>query len=116
MAHGIETDNKRYKHLRRDDEKWLFEDLYAIKNTIRKYIARLQYHDENETDTRVKQAHKKTMTIDRMIAIILLGIFGSLALLTGIFLIIKGNYVVGVMLGVFGTTFVIAFVLYEKYR
>ena len=31
MAHGIETDNKKYKHFRRDDEKWLFTDLYEMK-------------------------------------------------------------------------------------
>lgn len=42
MAHGIETGDKTYKHLRRDDEKWLLENLHTMKRTVRKYIATLQ--------------------------------------------------------------------------
>jgi len=96
MAHGIETGDKTYKRLRRDDEKWLLEDLHAMKRTVRKYIATLQPPNENETDASVQKGHKKMMTLDRILAIIVLGLFGSITFLAGLYLIIKGNYLVGV--------------------
>ena len=56
------------------------------------------------------------MTIDRILAILILGIFGSITLIAGIYLIIKEIYIVGIPSGLFGAVFVIAFILFEKYR
>ena len=84
MAHGIETGDKTYKRLRRDDEKWLLEDLHAMKRTVRKYIATLQPPNENKTDTSVQKGYKKMMTLDRILAIIVLRLFGSITLLAGL--------------------------------
>jgi hypothetical protein len=116
MVQGIETDSKKYKHINRDDEKWLCEDLYVFRKTVEKYIDNLRPNDENEINKSVKKSKKKMMTIDRIIAILFLGIFGSITLITGIYLIIKENYLLGAPLGLFGAVFVVAFYLYEKYR
>ena len=84
MAHGIETGDKKYNLLGRDDEKWFFEDLHAMKRTVRKYIATLQPPNENETDASVQKGHKKMMTLDRILVSIVLGLFGSITLLAGL--------------------------------
>jgi hypothetical protein len=115
MAHGIETGNKKYKHIRRDDEKWLLTDLHEIKRTVQKYIARLQPPNENEKDASVKKS-QKMLTGDIILGILVLGILGSMSLLTGLYLIIQAKYDIGVPVTVFGVVFVIAFILFEKYR
>jgi hypothetical protein len=56
------------------------------------------------------------MTLDRILVIIVLGLFGSITLLAGLYLLIKGNCLVGVPGLVFGTIFIIAFFLYMKLR
>ena len=116
MVQGIETDSKKYKHIKRDDEKWLSKDLRVIKKTVEKYIDDIRPNYENEIDKSEKKSKKKMMTIDRIIAILFLGIFGLITLITGIYLIIKNNYLLGAPLGIFGAVFVITFYLFEKYR
>jgi uncharacterized membrane-anchored protein len=116
MTHGIETGNKKYQHIRRDDEKWLLEDLQAIKRTVRKYIASAQPPDETEAAPSEKKNHKKSMTIDRVLAFVIFGIFGLVILLLGFYLIVKENYVVGIPGVVFGIVFVLALILFEIYR
>lgn len=115
MVRGIATDGKKYKHLKRNDEKWLCKDLNDIKKTVENYIDNIR-PDEKKTNETVKKAKKKTMTIDRIFAIIVLAIFGSISLITGIYLILKENYLIGISLTIFGSIFVITFILYEKYR
>jgi len=112
MTKGIETDSKRYKHINRDDEKWLFKDLYDIRKTIENYIDSIRPNDENKIDKSVK----KTIAIDRIIAILFLGLFGLIIFIVGIYLIIKVNYVVGIPLVIFGSIFLVAFYLNEKHR
>lgn len=114
MVRGIATDNKKYKHKNRNDEKWLCEDLYVYRKTVEKYIDNLRPKDEEETAKSLKK--KKEMTLDRIIAILILGIFGSITVIFGIYMIIKGIYIIGVPSGVFGAIFVISFLLFEKYR
>ena len=109
MVHGLATDDKKYKHKKRNNLKWLCKDLNVYKKTVEKYIDNLRSKDEIEIKSVM-------MTLDRIIAILFLGIFGSITLITGICLIIKGNYVLGVPLGFIGAVFVVAFCLYEKYR
>lgn len=116
MVRGIATDNKKYKHINRNNEKWLCKDLYVFKRYTEKYINNLKYDDENELDKSQKNGKKKIMTVDRVIAIIFLGIFGSITLLTGIYLVLKQVNFLSVSLLIFGIVFVVAFCLYEKYR
>ncbi len=115
MVRGIATDSNRYKHKKRDDEKWLTEDLHVIKRTVEKYIDNLRRNEE-EINKSVKKSKKKMMTIDRVLVILILGIFGSTALITGIYLLLISNYVLGIPIGVFGAISVISFYLFEKYR
>ena len=115
MVQGIETDDKRYKHKRMDDEEWLCKDLNEYKKTVQNYIDEIR-PDENKEHEPVKKSKKKTMTFDRILAIIMLGIFGSVALITGIVLIIKEVYFTGGFLTIFGAFFVLAFILYEISR
>lgn len=116
MVHGIETDNKKYKHFRRDDETWLLTDLQEIKRTVAQYIARLPSPGEDVTDAQVALHRKKIMIGDVILGILVLGILGSLSLLTGLYLIIQGKMGIGVPITVFGLVFLIAFILFEKYR
>lgn len=48
MVRGIATDNKRYKHIKRSDEKWLCKDLQVFKRTVEKYIDDIRPNGENE--------------------------------------------------------------------
>lgn len=112
MTKGVETDSKRYKHIKRDDEKWLFKDLYDIRKTIKNYINSIRPSEENK----IEKSVKKGMSIGRIIAILFLGLFGSIMLIVGIYLIINANYVLGVSLGIFGFVFLVAFFLNEMYR
>ena len=116
MVRGLATDGKKYKHINRNDEKWLSKDLNDIKKTVVKYIDNIRPDNEKAKDSLHKKSKKKKMTIDRIFAILILGIFGSITLITGIYLIIKETYFLGGSLGVFGAVFVLAFILYEKYR
>jgi len=116
MVRGINTDGKKYKHINRNDEKWLCKDLNDIKKTIENYIDNIRPDGEKRTDKTVEKIKRKTMTIDRILVILVLGIFGSITLITGIYLILKVNYLIGVSLTIFGLIFVTAYILYEKYR
>ena len=115
MVRGIATDGKKYKHVHRD-EQWLCEDLHEVTRSVEHYIDRIRPSDDEQQHVSVHKSTKKTMTVDRIIAIILLGIFGSAALITGIFLLLQENYFIGAFLGLFGAIFVIAFCLFEHYR
>jgi uncharacterized membrane protein len=112
MIRGLATDGKKYKHINRSDEKWLSKDLQDIKKTIENYIDNIRPKD-NET---VKKANKKDVKIVRIIAILLLGVFGSISLITGIFLLIRGTYFLGGSIVIFGAVFVISFILFERFR
>jgi len=115
MVQGIETDDKVYKHKRKDDIKYLSKDLNVFRRTVEKYIESIRPKDEKKFTTSGKKS-KKRVTLVGIISILFLGLFGSISLITGIFLIIKQNYVIGVPIGVFGTVAVICFILYEKYN
>jgi len=115
MVRGIATDSKKYKHVQRN-EKWLTKELHDIKKTVEHYIDEVRPAAEKEITKTFTKSKKKSMTVDRILAILFLGIFGSITLITGIYLIIKQTYLVGVSLGVFGLVFVICFVLFERYR
>jgi uncharacterized membrane protein YgcG len=115
MVRGIATDDKRYKHIYRD-EKWLTKDLHDIKKTIEHYIDSQQPAAEKESTTSLQKSTQRTMTVDRIIAIIFLGIFGSITLLTGLFLVIKQPSVFTGSLVFIGVIFIICYLLFEYYR
>jgi len=115
MVQGIETDNKKYKHKKRNDEKWLTKDLQEFRKTTEKYIDSIRPNNEKQLYGQ-KQTNKSSMIIVRIITIILLGIFGSISLFTGIILIFKENYVLGIPISSIGAVFVISFILFEKFR
>ncbi len=48
MTKGVETDSKGHKHIKRDDEKWLFKDLYDIRKTIKNYINGIKIKIDSE--------------------------------------------------------------------
>lgn len=73
MTSGVETGNTNEKQVRRDDEKWLLEDLHTIKRTVEHSIASLQR--SNERDKTEKKNQGKMLTIDRILVIGILGIF-----------------------------------------
>jgi len=66
-----------------------------MKRTVSNYIATIRPPDENDTDLSLKKRHKKMLTLDRILAIMVLGLFGSITLLAGLYLITKGKYIVG---------------------
>ena len=115
MVRGLGTDDKQYKHIDRSDEKWLCEDLNVFRRTVEKYIDRIRPDDEKNIGTSEKRRNQN-MTIIRILAILFLGIFGSMNLITGVYLLIKEIYVLGIPLTVFGTICIIAFCLFEIYR
>ncbi len=55
MTKGVETDSKGHKHIKRDDEKWLFKDLYDIRKTIKNYINSMRPSEENKIEKSVKK-------------------------------------------------------------
>ena len=75
MVRGIATDSKKYKHIHRD-EKWLTKELHDIKRTVEHYIDEVRPAAEKEITKTYTKSTKKSMTIDRIIAILFLGIFG----------------------------------------
>ena len=116
MVRGIATDSNRYKHKKRNDEKWLCEDMLVWKRYVEKYIDNLRPNDEKEINKSVKKGKKKMLTVSRVFEILILGVFGSITLITGIYILLKGNFVLGVPLAIIGAIFVIALILNEKYR
>ncbi|KYK30397.1 MAG: hypothetical protein AYK22_03955 [Thermoplasmatales archaeon SG8-52-3] len=112
MVRGLATDSKRYKHIDRNDTKWLSKDLQDIKKTIEHYIDNIR-PNENKTE---KKEDKERITLERYFAILVLGIFGSITLVTGIFLLIRGVYFLGGSLSIFGAVFLLAFILFERFR
>lgn len=115
MVKGIETDTKRYKHIQQDDEKILTQDLREIKKTVQHYIETIRPDDIDKKQNTIHTT-KKTMTIDHIVAILFLGIFGSITLIFSILMLLQTNHVLGIPILLFGAACVIAFIMYEKYR
>jgi hypothetical protein len=113
MVRGIATDGKKNKRINRNDEKYLCEDLYAIRETVEHYIDEIRPEDE-EVITEYK--HKKGMDFVRILSILFLGIFGSISLISGIYLIFIQTYFTGFSFLIFGAVAILCFILYEKYR
>jgi len=117
MVRGIATDSKRYKHIKRSDEKWFCDDLLVFKRTVEKYINNIRPDDKEENGKTIEKNKKKMMTIDRIFAILFLGFFGSITLITGIYFLLQGkSVIVGFPILLFGFVAVISFILYERYR
>ena len=116
MVRGIATDSNRYKHKKRNDEKWLCEDMLVWKRYVERDCNEVGTRNEKEMNKSVKKSKKKMITVSRVFEILILGVFGPITLITGTYIILKGNYVVGVPLGIIGAIFVIALILNEIYR
>ncbi|MBN1280212.1 MAG: hypothetical protein JXA00_01035 [Candidatus Thermoplasmatota archaeon] len=115
MVRGIATDEKKYKHVRQDDDQWLSKDVQEIRKTAELYIEGLRPVDDQETPGRRAQRSAHDMRIIHML-VILLGIFGTMTLLAGLYFLIKGNGIIGVSATSIGAVFMMALLLYEKYN
>ena len=116
MVQGIETDDKRIKKKRKKDIKYMAEDLNEIRKTTEKYIDSIRPKSDEEINKLHERKASKKMSIDRIFALILLGFFGSIALISGIYMLIIKNYVVGIPTTLFGVFFVVCYILFERYR
>jgi hypothetical protein len=109
MVRGIS--NTKYKHRKKNDEKYLTKDLQEIKKTVQNYIDEIRPDSINEKDYIVKTPNIKIFKY----IISFLGIIGCIALITGIFSLINANYIGGVPLITFGIIFILIFVLNIRY-
>jgi hypothetical protein len=116
MVHGIATNNKRYEHKKMNDEKWLSEDMLVWKRYVERDMQKLVSKNKKETNESLKDSKKKTLTVIRILQILILGVFGPITLIGGLYVLIKENYVVGIPFTIIGAIFVIALILNEKYR
>ena len=116
MPHGIETDDKKYKHKKRNEIKWLAEDLYEIRKTYENYIDSIRPDEKKEKSSTVTKEEKTVLTSVRVVQILILGILGSIILIGGVYMFMKDNNVVSIPLVLIGAVFVIALVLNVIYR
>ena len=118
MVLGIDTDSNKYKHKKRNDEKWLGEDMLVWRRYVERDIQKLRNKNKKEMIPSSKDRKNEMLTVTRALQILILGVFGPITLLAGVYLtlIIKGNYVVGIPIILIGAIFVIALILNEKYR
>ena len=94
----------------------LEDSIDAKRQCIEKHIDHVRPKDENNIHKLEEKSRKKKMTIYRIIAILFLGIFGSITLVSGIAMILQQKYVFGIPFGALGAVLVLAFLFYEKYR
>jgi len=113
MVKGIETDNKKLKHKKKKDEKWLTKDLNELRNTAENYIDSKRPSVGEENDFTVTKGKKETMTFARMIAIIL-GIIGIFALAYGIYSLSQEINVLSIINTLIGVVFLASFILFER--
>jgi len=111
MVRGLGTDSKLYKHLTRNDDKWLFEDLRVLKRTVEQDIEEIR--PDEESLPAAATADTKLLTVERIFPIIFPGIIGSLCLMTGLYAFIFQHQIVGLPIVLFGLICVIAFCLSE---
>ena len=116
MVHGIADGKNKDKYVDKTDEKWLCKDLNEYKATVQNYIDEIRPDEDAEETGKNKIKKQKKMTIDRIIAIIFLGVFGSVVLVAGLYFFIKNPGIVSGFLALIGVVFVLCFFLYEKYR
>ena len=116
MVHGIANGSKNKKQVDKTDIKWLAKDLNDIKETVENYIDEVRPDENVEAEKTEKKIHTKKMTIDRIIAIIFLGIFGTVVLIAGIYAFIKDPNITTGFLCFIGAVFLICFILFELYR
>jgi len=116
MVHGIATDSKKYKHKNQNDETRLCEDMLVWKRYVERDCNEVGTRNEKEMNKSVKMRKKKMLIGSRVFEILILGVFGPITLITGIYMILKGSYILGVPLAIIGAIFVIALILNEKYR
>jgi len=116
MVHGIATDGKKYKHINRNDEKWLSKDILVWRRYVERDTQQSGIKNEKEMNESLNDSKKKTLTVIRILQILILGVFGSITLIGGIYLLLKGIYVLGVPSTIIGAVFVIALILNEMHR
>jgi len=116
MVHGIATDNKRYKHKKLNDEKWLSEDMLVWRRYVERDIQQSGIKNDKEVNKSSNNMSKKMLTGTRVFQILILGVFGPITLIAGLYMLIKENYVAGIPFTLIGAIFVIALILNEKYR
>lgn len=115
MVQGIETDDKKYKHKKKNDINWLAKDLNEIRTTAENYVDSKRPRNNEKIDITISKSLKETWSFIRIIAIIL-GIIGFFTLFSGMYLliVIQENYVISVTTCLIGITFLLTFILFEK--
>lgn len=116
MVQGIETDDKKYKHKKRNDEKWLAKDMLVWKRYVERDIAEKASQNEKEKNISITKDRKKTFTPVRVLQILILGIFGPIILIGGLYMFMMDNSVVAIPLVLIGAVLVIALILNEIYK
>ncbi len=116
MVRGIATDNKKYKHKKRNDEKDMCEDMLVWRRYIQRDIDKLRNRNQKEISTSEKKDEKETISPVRVLQILILGILGPIILIGGVYMLINEINIVSVNLVLIGAVFVIALILNEIYR
>jgi len=93
----------------------MFEDMLVWKIYIQRDITKLRNHKEKEISKPEKKEEKKILTPVRVLEILILGIFGPITLIAGIYAM-SSNFVVGLPIAAIGAVFVIALILNEIFR
>ena len=116
MVKGIETDDKKYKHKKGNIEKEMCEDMNVWKRYIQRDITKKRYSNEMGISSSESKKEVKKLTPVRVLQILILGIFGPITLIGGVYMFMKENNVVAIPLILIGAVFVIALFLNEAYR
>ena len=112
MVQGIETGEKNYKHKKKNDIKYLSRDGMQIRKTAESII------DENRPERKEKKSSNKEVTITPMRAfqLLVLGVFGPIILIGGIYMFMMDNAVIAIPIVLLGLVMVIALILNEIYK
>ena len=108
------TKNKKQKKM--SEEQRLGEDMLVWRRYVERDIQKAGSAIRNEIGPSTTTKEKQGISVSRALQIILLGFFGPCVLVLGLYLLVKGNGVVGVLAVIIGIVFVIALILNEKYR
>ena len=116
MVKGIEIDDSTYKHKKRDDVKWLSEDLNIIRKITEGYIDSIRPDGTRAGEKKVLQDEHVLITPVRVFEILLLGLLGPIVLIGGFVMFMNGYPIVSIPVIFIGLVMVIALVLNEIYR
>jgi hypothetical protein len=116
LVKGIETDSTKYKHIKRNDYKWLCKDLNEIKNDVEGYIDSIRPDETAEEHTPVTKHDKYFISPIRVIQLLFLGVFGIISLIGGLSMYIIQKSILAIPIILFGLACVTGLIITETYR